>query len=94
VLIDDARRHPPTPDPLPPDQPCPHSGRPGSPMDHAEDLVLLHAALERLPEPQRRVIEGRFLAGSSVARSPSTWAGRPGGSASPACAPWTSCTSC
>jgi RNA polymerase sigma-70 factor (ECF subfamily) len=63
VVLDHLRRQPPTPEPLLADPVCPGSAIPGARLDHAEDLVRLQGALERLPELQRRVIEQRFFDG-------------------------------
>jgi RNA polymerase sigma-70 factor (ECF subfamily) len=63
VFIDHGRRRPPTPQPLPPEPVCPRSQPPGARLDQAEEMARLTAALERLKEPQRLVIEARLFDG-------------------------------
>jgi RNA polymerase sigma factor (sigma-70 family) len=63
VFIDQCVRPPPTPEPLALDPGCPRSPSPAAQLDAVEEMARLTAALERLKEPYRQVIEARLFDG-------------------------------
>jgi RNA polymerase sigma-70 factor (ECF subfamily) len=66
-LIDHGRRTPPPAGPLPPTLGGPSGGGPLSSLVGAEDMARLAAALPKLPEHYRAVIEARLFEGLSCA---------------------------